>query len=343
MPTPFPRHGVDRLTEALHDAVDKAVTPGGVIVSGTIGGERHVVTAGTVAVELGDTPPSEGTLFDVASLTKVVATWPLVGRALRDRLLELDAPVRDFLPPISGEAPSGQATIEELLTHTSGLRAATRLDQYRGADAPLHELLCREPRDDTSGAHRYINRGYILLGLALSYVTGRALDELANDLWGEIGMRSTRYGPVDRGPGVAPTEQRIVGAPRIWGSAPDDNAALLGGVAGHAGVFATPYDLARYAEHLLTVHSDDRSVLGHWLRTSMVPHTAIEPGLDRGLSWILADAGRVAYHHGWTGTSLYLAPHTGRYIAICTNAVYYGPSRGRLTPLRTLALQTIAT
>lgn len=157
MPTPFPRDDVDRLADALHDAVDEAVTPGGVIVCGTVGGERHVITvggerhvitAGTIAAELGEAPTSEHTLYDVASLTKVVATWPLAGRALHDGLLELDAPVRDYLPPISGVAPSGQATIRELLTHTSGLRAATRLDQYRGAVAPLHELLCREPLEN---------------------------------------------------------------------------------------------------------------------------------------------------------------------------------------------------
>lgn len=182
-----------------------------------------------------------------------------------------------------------------------------------------------------------------MLGLALPQVTGKPLAELAHDLWGQIGMTSTRYGPVERGPSVAPTEERFVGVPRIWGSAHDDNAALLGGVAGHAGVFSTPRDLARYAEHLLTVHGDDQAVLGCWLRASMVAHTVIEPGLERGLSWILADAGRIAYHDGWTGTSLYLDPHTGRYVVIRTNAVYYGPSRGRLTPLRPLALKTIST
>lgn len=96
-------------------------------------------------------------------------------------------------------AERAQAPIRQLLTHTSGPRAATRLDHYRGAEAPLHELLCREPLEDAPGTHRYINRGYILLGLALPYLTGRRLDELANDLWDQIGMTSTRFGPVERG------------------------------------------------------------------------------------------------------------------------------------------------
>lgn len=343
MPTPFTADDITLLHDALRQAVENTLTPGGVIVCGTVRGRQHLITVGSTGLD--QAPATERTRYDIASLTKVVATWPLIGRALDDGLLELDAPVRDFLPTIFGEAASGQATIRQLLAHTSGLRAATRLDHYRGADAPLHELLCREPLDDEPGTHRYINRGYILLGLVLPYLYNdrQRLDQLADDLWRSVGMGATCYGPVAREAGVAPTEQRIAGAPRIWGGVHDDNAALLGGIAGHAGVFSTPTDLARYAAHLLTAYSRDRDGLGQWLHASMVPQVEIEPGLERGLTWVLAHGGRVAYHHGWTGTSLYLAPELGRYLVICTNAVYYGPARGRLAPLRTLALKTIST
>ncbi|MFF4775577.1 serine hydrolase domain-containing protein [Microtetraspora fusca] len=342
MPTDFTLDDTSRLAETLRQAVDGRVTPGGVIVCGTRDGERHVITAGTIGEEASGAPATEHTLYDIASLTKVVSTWPLAGQQLDAGLLKLDAPVRDFLPVFSGEAPSGQATIRQLLSHTSGLRAATRLDHYRGAEAPLHELLCREPLEDEPGTHRYINRGYILLGLAIAHMAGLPLEALADDLWGQIGMTSTCYGPVARRPDVAPTEQRIPGAPRIWGSVHDENAALLGGIAGHAGVFATPFDLARYAEQLLAAYSDGQSELGGWLRASLIGQVTIEPGVQRGLAWILADDSRLAYHHGWTGTSLYLAPHDGRYVVICTNAVYYGYGRGRLAPLRDLALKTLS-
>ena len=100
---------------------------------------------------------SLSTQYDIASLTKVVATWPLAGQAWGPD--GLDQPVREFLPAMAGPAPSGSVTIRHLLTHTSGLRAATRLDQYLGQDAPLHELICREPLDTQPGPHRYINRG----------------------------------------------------------------------------------------------------------------------------------------------------------------------------------------
>jgi CubicO group peptidase (beta-lactamase class C family) len=339
--TPFTDDDVARLRDMLSEVVTDGATPGGVIVCGTADGQREVLAAGLVAPELCDAAPTDGTVYDVASLTKILATWPLVGQAVQAGLLDLDQPVRDFLPAMSGEAPSGQATVRQLIAHTSGLRASTRLDTYRGAEAPLHELLCREPLEDTPGKHRYINRGYILLGLTLAHVQGRPLDVLAAKLWRDLGMTATVYGPVSRSLQVAPTEQRIPGAPRIWGAPHDDNAGLLGGVAGHAGVFSTPRDLGRYAEALLTAYGEkDTSPLGVWLRASLVPQVSIEPGLERGLSWILA--GPVAYHHGFTGTSLYLAPESGRYLAIATNAVYHGPARTRIAPLRGLALKTVS-
>ncbi|MER5420588.1 serine hydrolase domain-containing protein [Streptosporangium roseum] len=338
---PFTADDIDRLQETLAEVVAGGAAPGGVIVCGTTDGQQQVLVAGAVASELGELTPTGHTIYDLASLTKVVATWPLIGQALDAGLVDLDAPVRDVLPAMTGETPSGQATLRQLLAHTSGLRASTRLDHYRGASAALADLLCREPLADAPGRHRYINRGYILLGLALAHVNGASLDDLASRLWRRIGMTSTVYGPVARGHHVAPTEQRIPGAPRIWGSVHDENAALLGGVAGHAGVFSTPRDLATYATWLLDAYTHGDS-LGEWLRASLVPHAVIEPGLDRGLSWILAADGQVAYHHGFTGTSLYLAPDAGRYLVICTNAVYYGAARTRIAPLRTLALKTIS-
>lgn len=342
MPTsrPFSADDIQRMDEALHELVRSGGSPGGVIICGTTDGNRHILTAGVVAPECGETSPGENTVYDVASLTKVVATWPLVGRAVTDGKMDLDGPIRAYLPIIEGDAPSGDATIRQLLAHSSGLRAETRLDRYRGGSAGLAELMCREPLEQSSGIHRYINRGYVLLGLALAHVHDRPLHQLADDLWAEAGMTHTTYGPVARGRHVAPTEQRLTGAPRIWGAPHDDNAVLLGGVAGHAGVFSTPSDLAVYADHLLARHG---KVAGTWLESSLVPQVDIEPGLQRGLSWILADGQQTAYHHGFTGTSLYLAPYAGRYVVVCTNAVYHGPARDRIAPLRALARKTIST
>ncbi|WP_073815647.1 serine hydrolase domain-containing protein [Kitasatospora sp. CB01950] len=326
------------LRECLELMTADGTVPGGVIAHGDLEGEPGFLTAGIVAPECGDARPGPDTVYDAASLTKVVATWPLIGSTG----IDLDAPVHTLLPTVAAVVPGGKVTVGQILAHTTGLRADTRLDQYRNRNQDLAALICGEDLIAEPGAgHRYINRGFILAGLLLAQVTGRRLDELAADLWTSLGMTSTAYGPIGRSSRVAPTEQRLAGAPRLWGIPHDDNAALLGGVAGHAGVFTTAADLATYATALLSGHRDGTD-LGRWLARSTVPQAVIEPGLNRGLAWLLTGNGRVAYHHGFTGTSLYLAPATGRYLVICTNAVYHHQdNRTALAPLRALALKAI--
>ncbi|MGY0462991.1 serine hydrolase domain-containing protein [Kitasatospora sp. cg17-2] len=338
---PWKPNALADLRDCLDLMTADGTVPGGVIAHGTFDTEPGYLASGVVAPECGDARPGPDTVYDVASLTKVLATWPLVGTSLMDGFT-LDTPIRDLLTGIPAEAPGGEVTARQILAHTSGLRADTRLDRYRGRTEPLAELICGEDLIAEPGAgHRYINRGFILLGLALAHYRCQRLDELAAELWQHLDLTSTTYGPVPRSALVAPTEQRLAGGPRLWGMPHDDNAALLGGVAGHAGVFTTPADLAAFATHLLSSHATD-GPLGRWLAHSMQPQAEIEAGLDRGLAWILADESRVAYHHGFTGTSLYLAPATGRYLAICTNAVYHHQdNRTRLAPLRTLALKAI--
>ncbi|PBC72203.1 CubicO group peptidase (beta-lactamase class C family) [Streptomyces sp. TLI_235] len=318
---------------ALADALDHAVldrgVPGGVLVLGTadttaaVG--RTVIARGTVAPECGPAVPDDRTRYDLASLTKITVTWALTGRALAAGRLDLDEPLRSRFPQLP--APGGWLTVRQLLAHSAGLQPETRLDRYLHLDRPLAELLCAEQLVATPGTeHRYINRGYVLLGLLLAAAHETPLDTLADRYWRELGMDETEFGPIRRSPAVAPTEQRLRGAPRTWGIPHDPNAALLNGIAGHAGVFSTAADLAAFAEHLLTAEDP-------WLTASLRPQIAVEAGRSRGLGWLLADTG-AAYHHGYTGTSLYLSPGRGRYAVLLTNAVYHGFSGSRLTPLR---------
>lgn len=321
------------LKRALDALTADGGLPGGVVTAGVAGGARHTAASGIVAPECGDAAPDGRTRYDVASLTKIVATWSLVGRAVADGRLDLDAPVRSHLPGLSATAPGAILTVRQILTHTTGLRPSTQLDRYQGRHTPLAQLICEEPLVSAPGArHHYIDRGFILLGLLLTSLHGCELDHPAGTMWRELGMDATAYGPLARAPHVAPTARRLVGAPRLWGTVHDPSAALLGGIAGHAGVFTTTTDLATFAEHALG---------SAWLAESVTPAAYIEPGRHRGLAWIVTEDG-AAYHHGFTGTSLHLAPHTGRYLAICTNAVYHGWQRGRLSALRALALDVIA-
>lgn len=325
------------LGDALEHAVDHGGVPGGAVAIGTPDGTRFTTSRGVVAPECGPAAPDEHTVYDLASLTKVVVTWPLIGRAVRDGLLDLDSPLRSWFPHLP--APGRDLTVTHLMSHTAGLLPHTRLDRYHHSERPLAEHICAEPLTSEPGSqHRYIDRGFILLGLLLPELHGRDLAQLATDLWRELGLTETAYGPLARSPQVAPTEQRLLGAPRTWGIPHDPSAALLGGIAGHAGAFSTTADLARFAEQLL----DPAGEFAEWFTASRRPRTAVEPGVSRGLAWLLAADGSVAYHHGYTGTSLFLSPAAGRYIVLCTNAVYHGWNRARLSPVRDLALQLIA-
>ncbi|MGW4807942.1 serine hydrolase domain-containing protein [Kitasatospora sp. NPDC004272] len=324
------------LGAALGAAVDDGQFPGGVLVAGQTGAGRAVAARGTVAPECGAARPDEHTRYDLASLTKVLATWPLIGTAVRAGLLDLDAPLHAAFPELP--SPGRELTAAQLLSHTAGLLPRTGLARYEHTGRPLVEHLCAEPLVSAPGAqHRYVDRGFILLGLLLPDLLGRPLPALADALWRGLGLTATAYGPLPRDPGLAPTEQRLLGAPRTWGLPHDPSAALLGGVAGHAGVFSSAADLAAYAEHLLGADGP----LPRWFALSRRPRTAVEPGLQRGLAWLVTADGSVAYHHGFTGTSLYLAPRTGRYLVLCTNAVYHGWDRARLAPLRALALRSL--
>lgn len=336
----------DTLGGALAALAAGGMIPGGVLAVGTVGSEPRFVGAGVVDPDDPESgTPDADTVYDLASVTKVMPVWALVGAAVEDGLLDLDGPIRDFLPRLPAGAPGGAATVRQLLSHTSGLRVATRMDRYRGADAPLHELICGEPLETEPGTHRYISRGYILLGLALAHVHGRALDGVAGRWFAGLGMSRTGYGPVGRAPWVAPSARRIPGAPALRGTVNDESAALLGGVAGHAGVFSTARDVARFADAVLGAYAGGAGGgPGEWLRVSMRPVAAVRAGEDRGLGWVLARGGRVAYQNGFTGTSVFLAPGAGRWAALLTNAgfAHHGAAAPALGPLRGLVQEMLA-
>jgi CubicO group peptidase (beta-lactamase class C family) len=309
--------------------VDAGWVPGGTAVVGTGSMWEFVAVGGTTAD--GGALAGPDVHYDVASLTKVMATWPLVGRAVDGGLLDLDAPLSAHVP--GGPYPGGDVTARQILTHTSRLNPVTWLERYVGTDQDLAEAILAEPLDDEG--YRYIDRGFILLGLVLERLFGAPLDRLAADLWTEAGMTATTYGPLPRGPMVAPTERRIPGTAATWGVVHDEAAALMGGVAGHAGAFSTAIDLGVFARELLRP-ADEGDALGlsaGYVRQSWTAQVPVEDGCARGLAWLVTTGG-VVYHNGYTGVSLHLHPGSGRYVGLLTNAVHFGRRRTGLCDLR---------
>ncbi|MDS1270227.1 serine hydrolase domain-containing protein [Lipingzhangella sp. LS1_29] len=320
--------------------VDTGRIPGGVVVVGTVHTWEFVSVGELSPEHLPEVATGPAVRYDIASLTKLLATWTLTGRAVLDGLLDLDAPLGDYVP--GGPFACHDVTTRQILTHTSRLDAETPLEEHAASGRDITEAILDTP--STTGGYRYIDRGFVLLGLVLERVLAAPLDRVATEMWAQAGMSATCYGPLPRGSGVAPTERRVRGAAPTWGVVHDEGAALLGGVAGHAGVFSTAADVGAYARDLLRSYAAEggASELARFLRDSWTPQVSVEPGLSRGLGWLVTDTG-VVHHTGFTGTSLHLHPQSGRYIGILTNAVHYGRDRGgRVQELRSGAEHALA-
>lgn len=321
------------LARRLGDLVDSARLPGGVGVVGT-GHAARFARAGRLGTRVRDTPAGPRTRYDAASLTKLMVTWPLVGRAVAEGRLALDTPVGAYLDT-RRPLPGGSVTTRQILTHTSRLEPVTALYRYHSAGEPvdLAEAILAEPRD--APGYRYIDRGFILLGLLLPRLFGRPLRRLAAELWRTMGLTDTAFGPLPPDAGTAPTEVRLPGGPPTWGVVHDESAARLGGVAGHAGVFTTATDLARFAQAALAAWAGEPQGVPapDFARRSIRPVLTVGPGRYQGLAWWVDRRG-VVHHSGFTGAMLACDPAGQRFAGFLTNAVHLGRCRDGLAAFR---------
>ncbi len=327
--------------ELLERAVAAGELPGWALAAGR-GDAIELHRAGGLATADDPTfPVTPGTLFDLASLTKVVATLPVALALVRDGTLALDARVAEHLPAFGAAARRREVTVAHLLTHTSGLPATPPAGTDRQPAAAIWERLLAAPLECPPGTRvRYSDVGFLVLGRLLQRVAGVGLDELlARHVTGPLGLAHTTYGPVDPDRAAA-TERRPDGTP-CRGSVHDEIAARLGAPAAHAGVFSTAGDLAAYLAAWTS--PADRWLPRSLRRLATGDHTARLDG-HRGLGWTargdrhdqLGDAWppSAVFHSGFTGTSLALDPDSRRWVVLLTNDVHLGRGRGTINPLR---------
>jgi CubicO group peptidase (beta-lactamase class C family) len=331
---------------ALERAVDAGETPGGVLAAGW-GAETELLFAyGWAETGERQREVTTATLFDLASLTKVVGTLPVVLHLVGEGRLALGSRASELLPGF-GAAPEERArmTVEHLLTHTSGLPP---FRDYWKLGLEAGELRCRlleEPLESPPGERvAYSDIGFLVLGWLAEAVTGRHLDELVAD-WvaSPLGLARTRYGPV-RPSDAAATEKGY----RV-GVVHDETAAALGAPVGHAGLFSTAADLGAYLGAWL---SSGQEWLPSELRASALTDRTAALGGHRGLGWVArGDAfdqlgeswpGTAVSHTGFTGTSLALDPPSGRWVVLLTNDVHYGRGRGTIRALRMAVHEALA-
>ncbi|HKX18625.1 MAG TPA: serine hydrolase [bacterium] len=330
---------------------------------------RHA--AGRTAARDWAPPATPDTIYDLASLTKVTATLPLVLEAIAEGRLALDDPVPAHLP----ECPHRNITIRHLLTHTSGLPAWIPFYlRTMGGDAIVRGAAATPLEAPPGTRVTYSDVGFVLLGEIVRRMFGAPLDALARDrVYDPLGMAHTGYRPVRPVPAgneppagdlaIAPTEdgttieQRMTEDPQwaaagrrhtwrrylIWGEVHDSNAHAMGGVSGHAGLFGTADDLLAYARMWL---ANGRGPRGGVLEAALV-ETAIAPQTSppnvRGLGWALTGgqgwwrdslSPRAFGHTGFTGTSIVVDPARDLAIVLLSNAVHLGRDRTGIMSLR---------
>lgn len=271
------------------------------------------------------------TIYDIASLTKVVATWPAIIDLIHKSRIQLDAPIRSYLHEYE-RCPLGAVTVSQLLTHSGGLPARTFLKQYGHSKPMIREGIGNEPFEYAPGSQvLYSNRGFVVLGEIVERVSGSSLGAyLQHNIWSLLKMKDTMFQPaphlIDR---IAATEYRETEQTCQRGSVHDENAAILNGVAGHAGLFSTISDLANFCAAVMAGgRFHGRQVLGRELIRQSIMNQTDRLNEARGYGWAIYERSnfdKIVGHYGFTGTSIMLCPALNQVIILLTNRVH--PSR----------------
>ena len=285
-------------------------------------------------------PMTVDTVFDLASLTKVIATTTAVLQLVERGRLQLDAPVARYWPAFA-VAGKRDITVRELLAHTSGLRADLDLrSRWSGREEALHRVLAEAPVAPPGTRTLYSDINFIVLGELVRRVSRQPLAVYARrHIFDPLGMRDTAFAPpATWQPRIAPTEL-LHGIP-LRGEVHDPIARRMGGVAGHAGLFGTADDLARFAQALLRHRRILAPASIDAMQQPQEPGDASDP---RGLGWqlqapLVANRDELAphgvlAHTGYTGTGLWIDFVQGRFIVLLSNRVH-PDGRGNARPLR---------
>lgn len=323
----------ETVRRVLADAVAARVTPGGVISVGSAAAPAYTCALGRLTYAVDAPAVTESTVYDLASLTKVVATTTLVLSAHAAGVLPLDRYVATWLPAF---AERGELTIQDLLEHAAGYPA--HRPYYRavaGAPGYLARLAAEPAVYAPRTSHRYTDLGFILLGALVEQATGAPLTAQFARFMDEAlpGAEMTFGVPPAWRPRVAPTGVDPWRGAVMAGHVHDSNAAALGGAAGHAGLFATAGAVAAFARWWLalvqgTVHTS--CAIPSALAARAVTRGAVA-GSSRGLGWdtMLPTSScgtsmspQAFGHTGFTGTSLWMDPARDLYVVCLTNRVH---------------------
>jgi uncharacterized protein YbbC (DUF1343 family)/CubicO group peptidase (beta-lactamase class C family) len=331
------------LDRATRESVAGGDTPGVVVLVGQGNRVLYRKALGSRAVTPAPEPMTTDTIFDIASLTKVVATAPAILGLVDAGKLDLDAPLGRYVKEFQ-DSQLAWLTVRRVLTHTAGFPDLPSGEAIaKGLSAGMRLLASGVSEPSSTAPFRYSDTGFIVLAELVRRVSGEPLDHFTQrHFYRPLGMRETAFNPPAAWrPRIAPTE--FFQGKMLRGVVHDPRARELQGVAGHAGLFSTVDDLGRFCRMLL----GDGMYAGHRYLSSASVHAMFAPNsageTTRGLGWDISSGysralgsffplGSVG-HTGFTGTSIWMDPPTRTYVIILTNRVHPA-GKGSVVELR---------
>ena len=335
---------VSRLDSIIAAAIADRATPGATIAVARRGQLVMLKGYGRTDWAPGAPAANDSTMYDMASLTKVVAATTAAMILEEEGKLDIDRTVASYLSEY--DVPDKRAiTVRMLLTHASGIRSNHPLWREAKGREAYFAGMAKHPLESVPGTQVvYTDWNMVLLQFIIERITGQTLDQfLEGRVFGPLGLRDTRYNPpASLKPRVAPTETEDFRGGQVWGEVHDETAWVLGGVSGNAGLFSSSRDLAVFMQMLMNGGSYGGTRI---LRpTTIARWTARQrPDASRALGWDTpspnSSAGRYFSlrsfgHTGFTGTSVWADPEKELFVVLLTNRVNPTRDNQKIGPLR---------
>lgn len=335
----------DRPREVVLRAIADRAFPAAVVELGTAGDVLWRDAFGRLTFDADAAPTRDDTIFDLASLTKVMSTTPLMMQQVERGSLGLDDEVGRYIREWRGRDREA-VTIRDLLAHCSGLTAYLPFFRDHEGRAEFEHAICALPLEYPPRTKSiYSDLGFILLAFILEDTGSAPLADRFATLFGQMGIveRVQFRPPPQWKRETAPTEQDGWRGRLIVGEVHDENAWALGGVAGHAGLFGTASAVGAYARHVLQILDGRTGAFSRETLTTFITRRADVPDSSRALGWdtMLKTSScgrkmspRAFGHTGFTGTSLWIDPERGVYIVFLTNRVHPTRQNERIKQVR---------
>ena len=320
--------------QIIEQAIQEDQIPGAVLLVGHQGQVVYRKAYGRRSLET-DEPMTADTIFDAASLTKVVATTPSIMKLFEEGKIRLNDPVTRYLPAF--QEGKSDITVRHLLTHFSGLRPDLDLEPaWSGYETGIRKALIDKPAGPPGVRFVYSDINFILLGEMVRQLSGKMLPDYAREkIFEPLGMRETMFCPSgslrER---IAPTERLAGSKESLRGVVHDETTRFMGGIAGHAGLFTTADDLAKFAEMMINLGEGNgvRILNSLTVRKFTAPQSPADQPILRGGGWDMDSAyssnrgelfpiGSFG-HTGFTGTSLWIDPVSKSYVVLLANSVH---------------------